>query len=103
MIALSYSRMFLESQGFTPTSANRDSSTIARRGTDCWCSRVQWGTLRASERVTVSAVQSDLFAGPQLAGLTQAQGIVTQNEELALIASIDAVKLSPFRFHGWLG
>jgi hypothetical protein len=36
-------------------------------------------------------------------GLTQAAGIVTQNEEQALIASIDAVKLPPFRFHGWLG
>ena len=56
-----------------------------------------------SEKVIVSDVQSDLFAGPRLAGLTQAQDIVTQNEEQALIASIDAVKLSPFRFHGWLG
>ena len=36
-------------------------------------------------------------------GLTQAEGIVTRNEERALIASIDATKLSPFRFHGWLG
>ena len=51
----------------------------------------------------VSAAQSDLFAGPRLAGLTQAQGIVAQHEEQALIASIDAVQLSPFRFHGWLG
>jgi DNA oxidative demethylase len=53
--------------------------------------------------VIVSAAQSDLFAGPRLAGLTQADGIVTQNEEQALIASIDAVHLSPFRFHGWFG
>ena len=51
----------------------------------------------------VSAVQSDLFAATRLAGLTQAEGIVTENEEQALIASIDAVNLSPFRFHGWLG
>ena len=51
----------------------------------------------------VFAVQSDLFAGPRLAGLTQAEGIVAQNEEQALIACIDAVKLSPFHFHGWLG
>ncbi|MGA8193879.1 MAG: alpha-ketoglutarate-dependent dioxygenase AlkB [Acetobacteraceae bacterium] len=51
----------------------------------------------------MSAAQSDLFAGPRLAGLTQAQGIVAQHEEQALIASIDAVQLSPFRFHGWLG
>jgi alkylated DNA repair dioxygenase AlkB len=53
--------------------------------------------------VIVSAAQSDLFAGPPLAGLTQAEGIVTQNEERALIASIEAASLSPFRFHGWLG
>lgn len=51
----------------------------------------------------VSAAQSDLFAEPRLAGLTQAQGIVAQHEEQALIAFIDAVQLSPFRFHGWLG
>ena len=51
----------------------------------------------------VSAGQSDLFAGPRLPGLTQGDGLVTQHEERALIASIDAVKLSPFRFHAWLG
>ena len=51
----------------------------------------------------MSAAQPDLFAEPRLAGLAQAERIVTQNEEQALIASIDAVKLSPFRFHGWLG
>ena len=48
----------------------------------------------------VSAVQSNLFAGPRLAGLMQAEDIVTQNEEQALIASIDAVKLSPFTMDG---
>ena len=51
----------------------------------------------------VAGAQSDLFEEPRLAGLTQAEGIVTQNEERALIASIDATNLSPFRFHGWLG
>jgi alkylated DNA repair protein (DNA oxidative demethylase) len=50
-----------------------------------------------------AAAQSDLFEEPRLPGLTQADGIVTRNEERALIASIDATKLSPFRFHGWLG
>jgi alkylated DNA repair protein (DNA oxidative demethylase) len=50
-----------------------------------------------------AAAQSDLFDEPGLPGLTQAQGIVTRNEEAALIASIDATNLSPFRFHGWLG
>ena len=51
----------------------------------------------------MSGVQSDLFARPRLAGLAQAEAIVTPSEEQALIASIDAVELSPFRFHGWLG
>jgi alkylated DNA repair protein (DNA oxidative demethylase) len=51
----------------------------------------------------IAAAQSDLFEEPRLAGLAWAEGIVTQDEERALIASIDAVKLSPFRFHGWLG
>jgi hypothetical protein len=49
------------------------------------------------------AAQSDLVEEPRLAGLTQAEGIVTRNEEQALIASIGATRLSPFRFHGWLG
>jgi alkylated DNA repair dioxygenase AlkB len=50
-----------------------------------------------------AAAQSDLFDERRLPGLTQAEGIVTGNEERALIASIDVTKLSPFRFHGWLG
>ncbi len=33
----------------------------------------------------------------------QAEAVVTPREEQTLIASIDAVALSPFRFHGWLG
>jgi alkylated DNA repair dioxygenase AlkB len=48
-------------------------------------------------------VQTDLFELPSLAGLVQADGIVTPPEEQALIASIDAAELSPFRFHGWSG
>jgi DNA oxidative demethylase len=36
-------------------------------------------------------------------GLTQAEAIVTGSEEQSLIASIDKVQLSPFRFHGWFG
>ena len=36
--------------------------------------------------------QSELFEGPRLAGLVQVEGIVTPNEEQALIASIDAVR-----------
>jgi DNA oxidative demethylase len=48
-------------------------------------------------------VQSDLFEEPLLKGFRQAQEIVTGTEETALIASIDAAALSPFRFHGWVG
>jgi DNA oxidative demethylase len=49
------------------------------------------------------AAQPDLFGAPRLAGLSQADSIVTSAEERALIGSIDAVELEPFRFHGWLG
>jgi len=48
-------------------------------------------------------VQSELFERPRLSGLVQADAIVTPDEEQVLMASIDAVGLSPFRFHGWLG
>ena len=48
-------------------------------------------------------MQAELFEPPGLAGLTQADAIVTKSEEQALIAAIDGVELSPFRFHGWLG
>ncbi|MGH7156023.1 MAG: alpha-ketoglutarate-dependent dioxygenase AlkB, partial [Acetobacteraceae bacterium] len=54
-------------------------------------------------RANVFAVQSDLFDRPGLAGLTQAEAVVTGSEEQALIASIDGVELSPFRFQRWLG
>ncbi len=47
--------------------------------------------------------QPSLFQGPALAGLTQADEIVTPEEEPSLIAGIDAAGLSPFRFHGWEG
>ena len=51
----------------------------------------------------MSAAQSDLFDRPGLAGLELAEAIVTASEERALIASINRVELSPFRFQGWLG
>jgi DNA oxidative demethylase len=51
----------------------------------------------------LSAAQPDLFDAPRLAGLSQADTIITPVEEQALIAGIDAVELSPFRFHGWVG
>jgi alkylated DNA repair protein (DNA oxidative demethylase) len=49
------------------------------------------------------AAQPDLFGEPRLAGLSQADAIVTPDEEQMLIMSINAAELSPFRFHGWLG
>jgi alkylated DNA repair dioxygenase AlkB len=53
--------------------------------------------------MTLISAQPDLFGEPGLAGLTQADAIVTPGEEQLLITSIDAAELSPFRFHGWLG
>ncbi len=47
--------------------------------------------------------QTYLFEAPILPGLGLGDGIVTPVEEQALIAEIDAVALSPFRFQGWLG
>ena len=49
------------------------------------------------------AVQSDLFDEAAPPGLSQGLDVVTPVEEQQLISAIDAVELSPFRFHGWLG
>jgi DNA oxidative demethylase len=53
--------------------------------------------------MNVTVAQPGLFDGLVLRGLSQATEIVTPAEERMLIRSIDAVELSPFRFHGWLG
>lgn len=45
----------------------------------------------------------DLFGAPTLSGLDYREDLVTPDEERRLIAAIDAVELSPFRFQGWLG
>lgn len=48
--------------------------------------------------------QGDFFATPPpLPGLAYAPDLLTAAEEAALVAAIDALELSPFRFHGWLG
>jgi hypothetical protein len=47
--------------------------------------------------------QHDLFAEPRLPGLSLFEDRVQHAEEQALIAAIDGVELSPFRFQGWLG
>jgi len=44
-----------------------------------------------------------LFDTPILPGLGYCSGIVTADEEAALIEKIEAQPLSPFRFQGWLG
>lgn len=53
----------------------------------------------------MAAPQLDLFGsslqGP--AGIATIEGIVSPNEERALIALIDATEPTPFRFQGWLG
>ncbi len=53
--------------------------------------------------MSVMAAQPDLFGAQSPPGLSQAPGIVSPNEAQALIASIDAQELAPFRFQGWLG
>jgi DNA oxidative demethylase len=45
----------------------------------------------------------DLFDAPLLPGLTARPDMVSTDEELALIAAIDASELVPFRFQGWEG
>lgn len=45
----------------------------------------------------------NLFGAPALSGLRHAADLVLPEEEQALIAAIDALELSPFRFQGWLG
>lgn len=46
---------------------------------------------------------SDLFDTPALPGLTCREHFLDEAEERALIASIDASGLSPFRFQRWTG
>jgi DNA oxidative demethylase len=53
--------------------------------------------------MSLFAAQPDLFAEPGVPGLSQTGAVVSPDEEQALIASIDASPLSPFRFHQWQG
>jgi DNA oxidative demethylase len=45
----------------------------------------------------------DLFDTPVFPGLATKSDLVSAAEERALIAAIDAVDLTPFRFQGWTG
>lgn len=51
----------------------------------------------------MATVLPDLFGAPVLPGLALAGDFVTEVEERALIAAIDAVDLLPYRFQGWTG
>jgi alkylated DNA repair dioxygenase AlkB len=46
---------------------------------------------------------ADLFGAPVVPGLKYEDALISEREELALIARIAALDLAPFRFHGWLG
>ncbi|MGH6616882.1 alpha-ketoglutarate-dependent dioxygenase AlkB [Sphingomonas sp.] len=52
-------------------------------------------------------MQTDLFGVPSRAilppGLTYADDVLTAAEEAALIAQLEGVAVTPFRFQGWLG
>lgn len=45
----------------------------------------------------------DLFEPPKIPGLSYRDDLISREEELSLIAGINATTLEPFRFQGWLG
>jgi alkylated DNA repair dioxygenase AlkB len=49
------------------------------------------------------SVFPDLFATPAIPGLSYREDLLSREEELTMIARIDATALEPFRFQGWLG
>ncbi|MDT7535421.1 alpha-ketoglutarate-dependent dioxygenase AlkB [Sphingobium sp. SA2] len=49
------------------------------------------------------SVFPDLFATPAIPGLSYREDLLSREEELTLIAGINATALEPFRFQGWLG
>ena len=44
-----------------------------------------------------------LFDRPLIAGLRYEEGLITTEEEQALVERLADLDLAPFRFHGWLG
>ena len=44
-----------------------------------------------------------LFDAPLVPGLAYREDLIAPDEEAALIAAIDAIDLSPFKFQGWTG
>jgi alkylated DNA repair dioxygenase AlkB len=51
----------------------------------------------------MASLFSDLFETPKIPGLSYRDDLLSRDEELRLIAGIDASALEPFRFQGWLG
>jgi DNA oxidative demethylase len=51
----------------------------------------------------MARVTPDLFGATPLPGFSYAEDRVERDEEARLIAAMDAVELSPFRFQGWTG
>ena len=47
--------------------------------------------------------QADLFADPLIDGLDYREEFITRDEEQDLLAHLQAIDLTPFRFHGWTG
>ena len=45
----------------------------------------------------------DLFAEPVIAGLAYCDELISLGEEAGLLAQLEALDVSPFRFQGWLG
>ena len=51
----------------------------------------------------MTSLFSDLFETPKIPGLSYRDDLLSRDEELSLIAGINATTLEPFRFQGWLG
>lgn len=51
----------------------------------------------------MASLFSDLFEPPKIPGLSYRDDLLSHDEELSLIAGINATTLEPFRFQGWLG
>jgi alkylated DNA repair protein (DNA oxidative demethylase) len=48
-------------------------------------------------------VTADLFSEPVVVGLGLRDDFITEAEHSALLARLEAIDLTPFRFHGWIG
>lgn len=55
------------------------------------------------ETVRAKSASPDLFGAPLLPGLRYRDALITPNEEDCLIAHVEQIHLTPFRFQGWLG